>query len=293
MTKKRGLGRGMESVFADNSIETSESGSGAIMLRLSQIEPNPDQPRHEFDTQSLAELADSISNHGLIQPITVRPSENGFYTIIAGERRWRASKMAGLSEVPVIIMDVDDKKAAELALIENIQREDLNPIEEAKAYKSLIDEYGLTQEQAASRVGKSRVAVTNSMRLLDLPDEILDMISAHKLSAGHARALLGLKNKSELLPLAELISASELSVRAVEEKIRKLNSAKPEQISEDPQKAEYYKVLESRITAHLGNKVAIRRNSKNKSISIAFDSSEELEDIITRLCGKSIFDEIG
>ena len=297
MAKKSGLGRGMDSIFVDNAVETEGSSSGKTLMRIAKIEPNPDQPRHEFDTESLSELAESIANNGLIQPVAVRPSpKEGFYTIIAGERRWRASKMAGLTEIPVIIMEVDERKAAELALIENVQRKDLNPIEEALGYKSLISEYNITQSDLASRVGKNRVTITNSLRLLELPDEVLKMVSSGEITTGHARAILGLKNPEMMLTLAETVRDMDLSVRAVEEKVRKLNTYREDVIitpsPEKIQQEEYYKVLESKATERVGSKVKIKRNTKNKQIVIDYENHDELEDILKRLCGADIFKEI-
>lgn len=300
MAKKSVLGKGLDDILSNNFSSTDQpfDNSGITMLRLSKIEPNPEQPRREFDSELLSELADSIANHGLIQPIAVRPSKNeGYYTIVAGERRWRASKMAGLTNIPVIIMEIDDKKASELALIENIQRKDLNPIEEARAYRALIDEYSLTQAEVAAQVGKSRVAITNTMRILELPDEVLDMISDGSLTTGHARALLGLKNPDDIPLLAKRASDEELSVRVVEENVRRMNSAKREEkekvISpEEIQKKEYYKAVENKATKMLGNKIKISTSSKNKNVSISFSSNEELEDILTKLCGMTIFDDI-
>ena len=298
MAKKSSLGRGLDSLFVDNSLdEKLADSSGKTLVRLSKIEPNPDQPRREFEIEALSELADSISRNGLIQPIIVRPGANeGYFTIIAGERRWRASKMAGLIEIPVIIMDIDDKKSAELALIENIQREDLNPIEEAKAYRLLINEYDLTQSEVAEQVGKSRVTVTNALRILELPEEILTMISSGSLTTGHGRAILGLKDESEMLPLARRAANDELSVRSLEEAVRRINSKKPpktEALSgEKAQLKEYYKAIENKATEKLGTRVKIADSSKKKSISIQFSDSSELEDILVRLCGNTIFDDI-
>ena len=297
MAKKSGLGRGMDSIFVDNAVETEGSSSGKTLMRIAKIEPNPEQPRREFDTESLSELAESIANNGLIQPVAVRPSpKEGFYTIIAGERRWRASKMAGLTEIPVIIMEVDERKAAELALIENVQRKDLNPIEEALGYKSLISEYNITQSDLASRVGKNRVTITNSLRLLELPDEVLKMVSSGEITTGHARAILGLKNPDMMLTLAETVRDMDLSVRAVEEKVRKLNTYREDVIitpsPEKVQQEEYYKVLENKATERIGSKVKIKRNTKNKQIVIDYENHDELEDILKRLCGADIFKEI-
>lgn len=295
--KKSSLGRGFDTLFLDNTIEQEESESSKT-LRLSKIEPNPDQPRREFDLELLTELADSIVKNGVIQPIAVRPAQNeGYFTIVAGERRWRAAKMAGLSEIPVIILDIDDKKSAELALIENIQRKDLNPIEEARAYKALIDEYDMTQADLAATVGKSRVSITNFIRLLDLPNEVLDLVSDESISTGHARALLGLKDPDDMLPLAKRISEELLSVRATEEAVRRLNSRSieregKEESAEKRQLKEYYKAIENKATAHIGSRVKISDSSRSKSISIAFSSTEELEDILIKLCTTAIFDDI-
>ncbi len=300
MAKKTVLGKGLDDILSNtfSPSEQSAENSGITMLRLSKIEPNASQPRREFDSESLSELADSIANHGLIQPITVRPSSNdGYYTIVAGERRWRASKMAGLTNVPVIIMELDDKKAAEIALIENIQRKDLNPIEEARAYKSLIEEYGLTQSEVASQIGKSRVTITNSMRILDLPDKVLDMISSASLTTGHARALLGLKDSENIIPLATRAIDEEMSVRAIEESVRRLNASRKanekKPTSSELQYKEYYKAIENKAASLLGNKIKITTSAKNKSISISFSENSELEDILIKLCGKTIFDDIG
>lgn len=300
MAKKSVLGKGLDDILSNNfsSVEQNSDNSGVTMLRLSKIEPNADQPRREFDSESLSELADSIANHGLIQPIAVRPSKNdGYYTIVAGERRWRASKMAGLTNIPVIIMEIDDKKAAEIALIENIQRKDLNPIEEARAYKALIEEYNLTQSEVAAQVGKNRVTITNSMRILELPEAVLDMVSDGSITTGHARALLGLKEPDNMVILAKRAADEELSVRTVEENVRRMNAAKIESKSKEPsseeiQRKEYYKAVENTAAKILGNKIKISTSSKNKNISISFSSNEELEDILTKLCGKTIFDYI-
>ena len=220
---KKGLGRGLDSIFADNYIEVAASNKGVETLRISQIEPKADQPRKYFDEEALIELSDSIKTHGLLQPIIVRESTQGYYQIIAGERRWRASKLAGLTEIPVIIMQADALEAAEIAIIENIQRQDLNAYEEAAAYSSLMEQYGLTQEEVAEKVGKSRSAVANTMRLLDLPEDVLEMLKTGDISAGHARALLGLKNKDAIVDTAEQILVRSLSVRDTEVLVKKLN----------------------------------------------------------------------
>ena len=228
MAKKlSGFGKGgLDSIFAENYIENVAAKAtvdGPQTLRVSEIEPKPDQPRKYFDEEALQQLADSISKHGLLQPIIVRESAGGFYQIIAGERRWRASKLAGLLEVPVIIMEADALKAAEIAIIENIQREDLNPYEEASAYRSLMTQYDLTQEQVAEKVGKSRSAVANTMRLLELPDEVLEMLKTGDISSGHARALLALKDKDAIVDIAKKILTHSLNVRDTEGLVKKLN----------------------------------------------------------------------
>jgi len=288
--KRKPLGRGVDSIFLDAIPDDSyENGSSAkSSLYISEIEPRRDQPRKHFDSEALAQLADSIAANGLIQPIVVRASESSdFYQIIAGERRWRAAKMAGLTEVPVVILEADDKKAAEYALIENIQREDLNPIEEAMGFRSLIDDYDLTQEQAAKQVGKSRTAVTNSLRLLELPDDVLELVQSKSLSAGHARALLGITDKGKISDAAKTVMDRELSVRATEELVKSLNmphESKKEEIR-DPVEREYYVSLAKKVSGALGNKVKISHLCNNKSISISYKDADELEKLIKKLLG--------
>ena len=277
----------MDAIFLDNSLDSPEKTS---TLRLSEIEPRRGQPRKVFEAEALAQLADSIAVNGLIQPIVVREREGSdFYQIIAGERRWRAAKMAGLSEVPVVILDADDRKVAEYALIENIQREDLSPIEEAQGYKSLIEEYNLTQEQVAKQVGKSRAAVTNSMRLLDLPEDVLALVADKSLSAGHARTLLGLVDKSRISEVADMVVIRELSVRATEELVHKLNSQPDEEDEPEEDNAverEYYASLEEKMTETLGCRVKISHFSRKKSISISYKDNDELTEIIKKLVGE-------
>ena len=265
-------------------------------LRLSEIEPRPDQPRKDFSAEALTQLADSIAAHGVLQPILVRESVpgSGFYEIIAGERRWRAAKMAGLIEVPVIVLDSDDLKAAEIALIENVQRADLNAVEEAFGYRRLIDQFGLTQEQVAAKVGKSRSAVTNMLRLLDLPEGALGLLRAGEISAGHARALLGLRDRGEIDPLAEKIVARDLSVRAVEDAVRAIN-ARPtdedEPVPGDEVVVDYFAELERKSMALLGRRVRIAHTAKKKVIELSYEDDRDLEAILTRLCGDEIFAE--
>ncbi len=290
--KNTGLGRGLDSVFLDNNAEPSDTKT---LLRISDLEPNRKQPRKTFDTEALGKLADSIAAHGVLQPIVVRSEADGFYSIVAGERRWRAAKMAGLSEVPVIIMDLDDKKAAEIALVENLQRENLTAMEEARAYKALIEEFSLTQEEVAGRIGKSRVAVTNTLRLLELPDEIADMVEAGQLTAGHARALLGLNNDEHLMSLAELTVKKELSVRALEGAVRLQNArdakGEPEEEPEDLVRVDYIATLEKKMSRALSRGIKIRAKGKSKRIEIEYTDNKDLEQVITRLCGADILDE--
>ena len=274
----------MEAIFLDNSPDETDKIS---TLRISEIEPRRSQPRKNFDAETLSQLADSIAANGVIQPIIVRESENpGFYQIIAGERRWRAAKQAGLSEVPVVVVDADDRKAAEYALIENIQREDLNPVEEARGIKSLIDDCSLTQEETARRLGRSRAAVTNSLRLLELPEKLLDMLADKSLSAGHARALLGLCDKSNLTAAAEKVVSSELSVRQTEELVRRLNSETVEKPKKNEVEESYYRSLEEKISATLGCKVKINRGKRRKSVSRAYKTTDELEALLKRLAAE-------
>ena len=288
MAVKRGLGRGLDALLADNDYG-SAAGSGVTQLRISDIEPNPAQARRKFDPEPLAELAESIREHGIIQPIIVRENGNGFYGIIAGERRWRAARMAGLTEVPVIIKDTDDEKAAVLSLIENLQREDLNPVEEACGYRDLIEGCGLTQEDAAKKVGKSRAEESNVLRLLKLPDCVLSLVRDGKLSYGHARALLPLTElltEQALLAHANGIISNGLSVRETEKLVKSVLENRGR--SEKP-KAEksYYRTLESRVSEQIGRRVTISGNR----LSLAYSGSEDLEALIKSLCGNTFFEE--
>ena len=293
---KKGLGRGLDSIFADNYIEVTASNKGVETLRISQIEPKADQPRKYFDEEALIELSDSIKTHGLLQPIIVRESgAQGYYQIIAGERRWRASKLAGLTEVPVIIMQADALEAAEIAIIENIQRQDLNAYEEAAAYSSLMEQYGLTQEEVAEKVGKSRSAVANTMRLLDLPDDVLEMLKTGDISAGHARALLGLKNKDAIVDTAEQILVRSLSVRDTEALVKKLNKefekGEVEEVESDEIAVDYIKDLEKRAMHITGKRVKIKTKGKVSTVEIDFYGNDDLEDILVKLCGNDIIEK--
>lgn len=292
---KSGLGRGLDSIFLDNT--TPESSGGATLVRISQIEPRKDQPRKNFELEALQQLADSIATHGLIQPVVVRESIGGYYEIIAGERRWRAAKMAGLTEIPVSVISADDKKASELALIENIQREDLNPIEEALAYKRLSEEYGLTQEKVAEAVGKSRSGVANSLRLLELPEECYRLVADRVLSEGHAKVLMGIKEEEELVRAAAIVAEKDLSVRDTEVLVKRINGALAAKEEEDVLEKEervkvnYTKVLADKAARHLGRKVNISGRGKSRRIELYYEDREDLEGILERLCGKELFDD--
>lgn len=274
--KKGGLGRGLESLFNENA----EGGDSAVEVRLTDIEPNRNQPRRDFDEQSLSELADSIVKHGLIQPIVVRPKTSGAYEIIAGERRWRACRIAGLDTVPVIIREVDDREYMELALIENLQREDLNAVEEALGYRTLIDTYSLTQEQVAESVGKSRSAVTNALRLLNLDEKSLTALREGAISAGHARAILAAGDDTlRALMLKEAKAGA--SVRDLEKMAK---GVAPKAAAPRKQKNNYYSEVELSLKTELGRKVNIKPTGKGKgTITIEFYSDDELADFARRL----------
>lgn len=295
MAKNKGLGRDFYSLIDDNMPETKPEAKTTI--KISRITPRGDQPRKSFDDNALQVLADSIREHGVIQPIVVRElgvlDDN--YEIIAGERRWRAAKMAGLDEIPAVIMTGDELKVAEVALIENVQRKDLNPIEEAMAYKALIERFGLKQEEVAQQAGKSRSAIANMLRLLELPDEVLVMVQEEKLSMGHARALLGLNDEEKMLPLAELTVEKELSVREVEAMVRKHNIV-PEETVEVPennaamQRRIYMKDLEDKARTKLGRKVKIHETGRKKTVELTFEDDEDLENLLKTIVGQDIFD---
>lgn len=277
--KKGGLGRGLDALFADNSIEEIASIS-AVKLKIMDIEPNRDQPRKIFDEDALAELADSIAKHGVIQPLLVRPMPDGSYQLVAGERRWRASRMAGLTEVPVVIKELSDDEAMALALIENLQREDLNAIEEAQGIKALMDTLSLTQDEAAERVGKSRPAVANALRLLKLPDSVIALVSDGKLSPGHARALLGFKDEQDIIETADLIIEKGLTVRDVEKLVKKRNK-EPKAEKPAARRASYYDEVELALTDFLGRKVKVGTKPGKESGVLEIDFFDK--DDLTRL----------
>ena len=293
--KNSGLGRGLDAIFLDNTLEEKVGGENVItVLKTSLIDPKRDQPRKYFDKDALEELASSIRENGLLQPILVREYGEGRYQIIAGERRFRASKLAELSEIPAIILDRDDRKVAELSLIENIQREDLNPIEEAMAFRALATEYGLTQEELSEKVGKSRSAIANSTRLLDLPDDVLEMVANGDISAGHGRTLLGLKSRDNMLLLANKTVELDLSVRQLEEEVKRMNTAKPKvEVEEDELLpiVDYFREMELKIQSHLGRVVKIKGKGRNKSITLFYEDNEDLDELLKTICGADFADE--
>lgn len=294
MSKKNsGLGRGLDAIFFDNAQAEQEQENLIHQLKLSLIDPKSDQPRKYFDKDALEELSESIKENGLLQPILVREYADGRYQIIAGERRFRACKLAGLSEIPAIVLDKDDRDAAQIALIENIQREDLNPLEEAMAYRSLQEEFNMTQEDLSVKVGKSRSAVANSLRLLDLPDEILTMVAARDLSAGHARTLLGVKDKENMILLAQIAAEQELSVRRLEEEVKRINKVKKEVPIEEEETpfVDYFREMELRIQRHLGRKVKIEAKGKKKALTLFYEDNEDLDELLKTICGKDFLEE--
>ena len=276
---KGGLGKGLDALFMDNSIE--EEAKTAVKLKLNDIEPNRAQPRKSFDEEALEELANSISTHGVIQPLLVRPLADGGYQLIAGERRWRASRMAGLTEVPVVIREMSDSEAMELALVENLQREDLNPIEEAQGLALLMETYGLTQEQAAKRVGKSRPAVANSMRLLSLPQDVLAMVERGELSAGHARTILALENAGQITALANEIVKKNLSVRETERAVKALLKGDAKKEKRVKKRDTYYDEVELAVSQALGRKAKVSLSAGNKgTLEIEFFGKEDLSKLM-------------
>ena len=278
--KKGGLGRGLDALFADNSVEENSSAS-AVKLSLNEIEPNKDQPRKTFDEKALSELADSIAQHGVIQPLLVRPMPDGSYQLVAGERRWRAARRAGLSEVPVVIREMSDSEMMELALIENLQREDLNPIEEAEGLQQLIHTYGLTQETAAARVGRSRPAIANALRLLSLPTPILELTRDGKISAGHARALLSLNDEEKMVEIADQILKKEISVREVERLAKAAAKEKKQPENHPLRRDTFYDEVELALTNSLGRRIKVNLNKKENlgTIEIEFFDQNDLTDL--------------
>ena len=285
MASERGLGKGLGALLGDAALQSQEGGS--VSLPLAQVEPGLKQPRKRFDEETLADLADSIRTHGIIQPLTVRRLSSGYYQIIAGERRWRAAKLAGLSEVPAVIIEADDRKVMELGLIENLQREDLNPMEEAMGYRTLMEEYGLTQEETAQRVGKSRPAVANALRLIALPDAIRHLVEEGQLSAGHARALLSISSSTLQKKLAQKIIAEGLSVRQTEALAKRFAREEAQEETAyaappDPMKL-YRDAAAKDLTTRWGRKVTITMGPKKGKLEFEFYNDEDLTELLDRL----------
>lgn len=290
MAKARGLGRGLDTLFADPAGISSEE-SGISTIRLSEIEPNLSQPRKEFEEEALNELADSIAAHGILQPLLVRPIKNGMYQIVAGERRWRAARIAGLSEVPVLIRELSDEETDQVALIENLQREDLNAVETAEGYRRLMDKYGMTQEQLSEAVGKSRPAVANTLRILNLPEEVLPLVSSGSLSAGHAKAILSAPEEKRV-ELAKMIVAGELSVREAEKLCSKAGKEQKEKAPKKKDafpKDKFYREMQVAMTNELGRPFKITETEKGGTIEFPFYNKNELADICERLLKKKMY----
>ena len=283
MASERGLGKGLGALLGDAALQTQEAGS--LSLPISQVEPGLKQPRKRFDDEALADLADSIRQHGVIQPLTVRRLSSGYYQIIAGERRWRAAKLAGLSEVPAVIIEADDRKVMELGLIENLQREDLNPMEEAGGYRVLMEEYGLTQEEVAQQVGKSRPAVANALRLLSLPPSLHPLLEDGQLSAGHARAILSIPSPQLQEKLADKVVAEGLSVRQTEALAKRLaaGEATPPPRPEGPDLSIYLKEAERTLGARFGRKVSIVSGKRKGRIELEYYGPDDLTALLELL----------
>lgn len=280
--KQRGLGRGLGALLTDYS--ENDAAQAVTTLPLQRIEPNPNQPRKRFDEVELQALADSIAQHGLLQPLAVRDMGNGYYQIIAGERRWRACRLAGLSEVPVTVVEADDRTVMELALVENLQREDLNPMEEAEGYRVLLEEYGLTQEQAAQQVGKSRSAVANALRLLTLSDEVRALVENGELTAGHARALLTLPNGRLQKAAAQKILALRLSVRQAEAMCKRMAAEEKPKEEPEPLAVDYIAECEKHLTRRLGRRVHIVNGKRKGRVELDFYSDDDLQKLYEALC---------
>lgn len=273
--KQKGLGRGLGALIDDFSV--SEQSGNVTMLPLQKVEPNPRQPRRVFDEEELQALSDSIAAHGIVQPLAVRDEGNGYYMIIAGERRWRAARLAGLDEVPVVVIDADDRTVMELALVENLQRQDLNPMEEAEGYQVLMDEYGLTQEQTAERVGKSRPAVANALRLLALPEEVRDLVESGALSAGHARAVLSLPSEKMQKTAAQKILALRLSVRQAEAMCKRMSAEKKPEKAKSILTVDYVGECEKALTKQLSRKVKIVNGKRKGRFELEFYGQDDLQ----------------
>lgn len=276
----------MEALFEDNN--TAVSASGVELIKISEIEPNKNQPRRDFDQTALEQLADSIREHGIIQPLVLRPLTAGGYQIVAGERRYRASRMAGLNEVPAVIKELTDTETMEIALIENLQREDLNPVEEALGYQELMEKYDFTQDAVSKSVGKSRPAIANSLRLLNLPEEVLDMVRDGSLSSGHARAILSLEEPEQMVSLAKRVADEGLNVRAVEKLVKKSSEKQKEEKPADfVAKDKYFSEMQLALTTALGRKIAIEKGRKKSKLVIEFYDETDLKEIAQKLTGEN------
>lgn len=286
MARKKGLGKGLEALFEDNN--TAVSASGVELIKISEIEPNKNQPRRDFDQTALEQLADSIREHGIIQPLVLRPLTAGGDQIVAGERRYRASRMAGLNEVPAVIKELTDTETMEIALIENLQREDLNPVEEALGYQELMEKYDFTQDAVSKSVGKSRPAIANSLRLLNLPEEVLDMVRDGSLSSGHARAILSLEEPGQMVSLAKRVADEGLNVRAVEKLVKKSSEKQKEEKPADfVAKDKYFSEMQLALTTALGRKIAIEKGRKKSKLVIEFYDETDLKEIAQKLTGEN------
>lgn len=275
------LGKGLDALWGDTTLQ--DQAGGSVTIPVAQIEPGLNQPRKHFDEEALAGLAESIRQHGIIQPLTVRRLSSGYYQIIAGERRWRAARMAGLAEVPAIVIEADDRMVMELGLIENLQREDLNPMEEAAGYRSLIEDYGLTQEEAAQRVGKSRPAVANALRLLTLDEKVLDMLRAGALTAGHAKAILMLKSEKKQLEAAQKIANLGLSVRQAELLCKNMSKEQPEKKEPAAFQVDYVRECEKSLSKHLGRGVRIVNGKRKGRFELEFYGQDDLQTLLDAL----------
>ena len=282
MASQKGLGKGLGALLGDFS-DTPAEKSPYQLLPIYKVEPNPDQPRTDFDEEELQNLSESIAEHGVVQPLTVREVGDGYYQIIAGERRWRAARMANLAEIPAVIIEADDKKAMELALIENLQRQDLNPVEEALGYNRLMEEYGLTQEDTAKRVGKSRPTVANALRLLNLCPEVLEIVRKGALSAGHARAVLTLKTPRQQQEAAQKICALGLSVRQAELLCKNMNQEKPVKKEPATLAVDYVAECEKNLSKHLGRGVKIINGKRKGKFELEFYGQEDLQNLLDAL----------
>ncbi|MBQ8641338.1 MAG: ParB/RepB/Spo0J family partition protein [Clostridia bacterium] len=299
MAKAKGLGRGLGAIFDDNEFTEETAGDGVRMLRISSVDPKADQPRKNFEPEALAQLADSIAANGVLQPILVRQTGER-YEIIAGERRFRGAKLAGLAEIPALVLDADDLTAARYALIENLQREDLNPYEEAVAYDRLMREFGLSQEEIAGQLGKSRPAVANALRLLDLPEEVVKMLVDGVLTAGHGRTLLGLKDRNQIVPLANRCVSRNLSVREMEQVVKQANriwaaeqaalEKAVETAGDAPVQVDYFASLENRFTSVTGRQCKITETRNKKIFQVEYRDNEDLEELLKHLAGSDFLD---